>query len=104
MSAQVSTNHHLHLKRLAFITYRCVWSRCIDQPVRTDIPSSIQHVFGELVQHLTLVRDRPRQDHIKGGYSVGCYHHEEAIIDRINISHFALVKCRLVRETELVHK
>lgn len=103
MSGQVTPYHHLYFKGGTFITDRYIGCRCIQQPVRTDIPCCIQHIGRDLVQHLAFAGNGAGQDDIKSGNPVAGHHDQPPARDCINIPDLTPVKSGLVRKGESSH-
>ena len=65
-ASEVATDDHLDTEGLAAMTQRYHWVGGRDQPVGDDISCSFEEVRGDLIEHLPLVGDALREDHVEG--------------------------------------
>ncbi len=100
MPCQIPPDHHLNPYRFTQHSNRHIRMRHRHFPVRDNIPGGIQKITGQLIQHLSLVRNRPRKDMIKSRNTV-CSHRHHCIVYVVNIPDFPAIKSCLSRQGEI---
>src|SRR5215207_1152512 len=100
MTAQVASHHNFHAERPAFITDGRICSGCVQEPVRAYILSGTKHECRQLIQYLSFIRNGTRQYDVKSGDAIGGDHHQQFIINAVNVSNLTAVKTGLIWEVE----
>jgi hypothetical protein len=96
MAGKVSPDHHLKPDRLAKNTNGDIRVRHGKLPVGDNVPCGIQEISGKLIENLTLIRYRLRQNMVKSRDPVSGYSHHD-IIDIIDIPDLPFIKSGLPR-------
>ena len=98
---QDRADDHLYAETFAFQTHSYHGVGGGQFPVRTDIRCRVQELGGNLVQHLSFIRNTLGQYHIKCRDSVGCHHYKNIVIDVIDITHLTMIHTLLTIEMEI---
>ncbi len=65
MTCEIASDDHLNLERLALVANGDGRIRYSDLPVRKNVRCGVKELGRDAVQHLSLVRNTLRQNHIK---------------------------------------
>ena len=100
-ASEVATDDHLDAEGLAAMTQRYHWVGGRDQPVGDDISCSFEEVRGDLIEHLPLVGDALREDHVEGRDTVGSDHRYLVSGEEVDITDLAMIDPLLMWEMKV---
>ena len=95
------TDDHLELIRLAGVTDGDHGVGRGDLPVGDNVLGGIEIGGGDAIEDLALEGDPLGEDHVKGGDAVGGDHHEEAVVEGVYITDFAVEDLCRTRQLEV---
>ena len=99
-AAEIAANYHLHGIALAPFAYRDHRVRSGFEPIGNNILSGTQKTCCNLIEDLPFVGYAMRQNHVKGGDSVGGNHHK-TVGKEIDVTNLAVIDSCLLREVEI---
>ena len=92
---------HLELIGLAGVADRDHGIGSGDLPVGDNVLGGIEISRSDAIEDLALEGDPLGEDHIEGGYAVGGDHHQEAVIESVYITDFAVEDVSRARQLEV---
>ncbi len=90
-AGKVAADNHFDGETLAAVPYGRHGVGSGETPVRNDVGRGLQEVACELVEHLSLVGDTFGEDYVEGRDAVCRYHHEDVVVNGVDVADFPVV-------------
>jgi len=101
MTGKVPPDHHFNFKGFTPHPHSDVRIRYGFYPIGHNVPGSLHHGKGELIQNLPFVRYAPGKYDIKGGEAVGCHNDQKVIFQKIHFPYLTLIHLLLTGKIKI---